>query len=270
MTNDKFKKAISEALCKEYSELIPEHNSNHVFSDSFNKKMDKLIKKQRKPYYKLINTAGKRVACFVVLVLIVSFTTVIKVGRINWMVGQVLKLVFMAISFLAVIFLGTVVPMLSRGFWYNGWSKVVTDFANQFPEQIGNFGIKLLPENLYTQLDVFSAAVQSYFLVFTYLMIIGLLLLYFSLKKKKTLGFVLTAVVISIGMGLCAIKTKLMWIMPMANSIVWLHYTKYFRKPIMPISFSVCYLVIFIAVLLVFCFAAIRKFNYDNVTEIAM
>lgn len=55
----------------------------------------------------------------------------------------------------------------------------------------------------------------------------------------------------------------------MANSIIWLHYTKYFREPVMSMSFSVSYLAIFIAVLLAFCFIAIRKFNYDNVAEIA-
>lgn len=79
MANDKFKKAISEALCEEYSESIPKNNSDHVFSDSFNKKMDKLIKRQRKPYYKMINTAVKRAACFAVLVLAASITTVISV-----------------------------------------------------------------------------------------------------------------------------------------------------------------------------------------------
>ena len=33
------------------------------------------------------------------------------IGRANWFVGQVLKLVFMIVSYLAVIFLGTVLPM---------------------------------------------------------------------------------------------------------------------------------------------------------------
>jgi len=55
----------------------------------------------------------------------------------------------------------------------------------------------------------------------------------------------------------------------MANSITWLHYTKYFKKPIMPMSFSVIYLLVLIAVLLVFGGIAIGKFNYDNVTEVA-
>lgn len=195
---------------------------------------------------------------------------IIRVGRFNWLVGQILKLIFMALSFLLVIFLGAVVPMLSKGFWYNGWSNVVTGFASEFPEQSGNFGVQLLPENLYNQLDVFSAATESYLLIFAYLMILGLILLSFSLIKQKTFGFVTAGAIISLGTALCSIKTNLMWITPMANSVVWIHYTKYFSQPIMPMSFSVCYLVIFIVALIIFCFAAIRKFNYDNVSEIAM
>lgn len=194
---------------------------------------------------------------------------IVRIGRANWFVGQILKLVFMIISYLAVIFLGTVLPMLSKGFWYNGWSNVATVFVKMFPDRRGDFGVELLPENLYNQLTVFSAAVQSYLLVFAYLMIIGLILLSFSLVKRKTVGFVLCGAVISLGTAFCSIKTTLMWTMPMANSIIWLHYTKYFREPVMSMSFSVSYLAIFIAVLLAFCFIAIRKFNYDNVAEIA-
>jgi hypothetical protein len=62
----------------------------------------------------------------------------------------------------------------------------------------------------------------------------------------------------------------LMWTMPMANSIIWLHYTRYFREPIMPMWFSVCYLFVIILLLLIFSYVAIRKFNYDNVTEVSM
>ena len=195
---------------------------------------------------------------------------IIRVGRVNWLVGQIMKLVFMAVSFLAVIFLGAVVPVFSKGFWYNGWSNVAVDFASTFPEQSGNFGVQLLPENLYNQLPIFSAAVQSYLLVFAYLMIIGLILLSFSLIKQKTLGFVLCGAIISIGTALCSIKTNLMWLTPMANSIIWLHYTKYYRQPVVPMSFSIAYLCIFIAVLIVFCGIAISRFNYDNVADIAI
>lgn len=195
---------------------------------------------------------------------------IIRVGRFNWLIGQILKLIFMVASYLAVIFIGAVVPIISKGFWYNGWSNVATKFAQQFPEKSGNFGVQLLPENLYNQMSVFSAAVQSYLLVFAYLLIIGLILLGFSLIKHKTMGFVLCGAIISLGTAFCSIKTSLMWTMPMANSIIWLHYTKYFRQPVVSMTFSVCYLLIFIALLLIFSFVAIKKFNYDNVSEIAI
>jgi len=45
----------------------------YEFSDSFNKKMDKLINRQKKPYYIIINTVGKRVA-IIILSIIVSLS----------------------------------------------------------------------------------------------------------------------------------------------------------------------------------------------------
>ena len=194
---------------------------------------------------------------------------IFRVGRVNWLLGQIIKLVMMAVSYLAFIFAGAVIPMIGRSFWYNGWSNVVTQYLVRFPEKTGNFGLQLVPENLYNQMSVFGAAVQSYLLVFAYLMIIGLLLLSFSLIKKKTLGFVLCGAVISLGTAFCAVKTMWMWSMPMANTIVWLHFTRYFRQPVVSTAFSITYLCTFIAVLLIFSFVAIKKFNYDNVAEIA-
>ena len=194
---------------------------------------------------------------------------IMRIGRKNWLTGQIIKLVMMAASYLAVIFVGSVVPMLSKGFWYNGWSNVVTNFKNVFPEQSMNFGVQLVPENLYNQLTVFEAAVKSYLLVFAYLMIIGLILLALSLIKHKTLGFVSCGAVIALGTAFCSIKTSLMWTMPMANSIIWLHFTKYFRVPEVSITFSVVYLVTFVLALIVFCYIMIGRFNYDNVSDIA-
>ena len=194
---------------------------------------------------------------------------IMRIGRKNWLTGQIIKLVMMAASYLAVIFVGSVVPMLTKGFWYNGWSNVVTNFKNVFPEQSMNFGVQLVPENLYNQLTVFEAAVKSYLLVFAYLLIIGLILLALSLIKHKTLGFVSCGAVIALGTAFCSIKTSLMWTMPMANSIIWLHFTKYFRVPEVSITFSVIYLVTFVLVLIIFCYIMIGRFNYDNVSEIA-
>lgn len=188
--------------------------------------------------------------------------------RINWLLGQIIKLAFMALTFITIIFAGAVLPMLPKGFWYNSWSNAATEFVKLYPEKAGSFAVRLLPENLYNQLSVFDAAVQSYILIFAYLMIIGLILLLFSLVKMKSVGFFVCGGIVLLGTALCSIKSSLMWIMPMANSIIWLHYTKYYRAPIVPVWFSVVYLCVLILALLIGCFAAIKKFNYDNMSEI--
>ncbi len=195
---------------------------------------------------------------------------IVRVGRINWVVGQILKLVFMAITVITAVFIGAVVPMLGRGFWGSQWSEVAKDFVDTFPEMSGSFGVELLPANLYNQRPLLTLAVQSYVLLFAYLLVIGLLLLFFSLIRQKITGFILCGGVITAGAALCAINSRIMWATPMAHSIIWMHYTKYFREPIVSMEASVVYFVTVIFVLIVFCCVAITFFDYDNVTEIAM
>lgn len=190
-----------------------------------------------------------------------------RLGRINWVTGQLIKLVMMDLSYLAVLFVGAVVPMLSRSYVGSSWSRVVTDFLKEHPEKTANFGASLLPENLYFQLTVGKAALQSYLLVFAYLMIIGLILLFFTMIQKKTFGFVACGSIIALGTTFCTMKSTLMWTMPMANSIIWLHYTRFFRKPIMPMGFSVAYLLICIVVLIIFSYLYGAEFSYDNINS---
>lgn len=70
------KKAIAETLCEEYITSIPSYDSDHVFSDSFNRKMDKLIARRRKAYYPIIKTTGRRVAAGLVAAALMGTVTV--------------------------------------------------------------------------------------------------------------------------------------------------------------------------------------------------
>lgn len=65
------KKAL-DIIAKEQATEFPsaEECAYVTFSAEFENKMQKLIKRQSKPYYYLINTVGKRVACIVIAALI--------------------------------------------------------------------------------------------------------------------------------------------------------------------------------------------------------
>ena len=82
MTHETFRKAIAEALESEYAAMIPEHGE-HIFSEKFERRMQKLIRRRSKPYYSFISTGLRRAACIVVMFLVVSFTTVMSVEALR-------------------------------------------------------------------------------------------------------------------------------------------------------------------------------------------
>lgn len=80
--NSVLKSAVAAALIPEYESMIPEISEEHVFSDGFKKKMKKLINRREKPYFRLINTVGKRAACIAVCV-IVAFAATMNISAVK-------------------------------------------------------------------------------------------------------------------------------------------------------------------------------------------
>ena len=65
---------IAQAIGEVFDEQADELGSGeaHVFSRRHEKKMRRLIKRQRKPYFRLISTAGRRAACIALAIVVVS------------------------------------------------------------------------------------------------------------------------------------------------------------------------------------------------------
>ena len=84
MSESKFEMALSEFMCAEGEELMIENEViEHEFSLSFEKKMEKLINRRRKPYFRMINTVGKRVACIAACAFIVSSASLMSVDAVR-------------------------------------------------------------------------------------------------------------------------------------------------------------------------------------------
>lgn len=60
-----------------------EKDSELQYSEEFEEKMQRLIRRHKKPYYRLINTAAKRVACIVAALLIAAAGTVLSVDALR-------------------------------------------------------------------------------------------------------------------------------------------------------------------------------------------
>ncbi len=62
MQDEKFRRALHEAMMRDYqNRTVPEEP--HAFSEEFEQKMEQLIRRREKPWYRITHTWVKRVAC---------------------------------------------------------------------------------------------------------------------------------------------------------------------------------------------------------------
>lgn len=187
-----------------------------------------------------------------------------RTGRKNWFYGQLLFAVMSIVTYLGAIYIATTALIMNKTFLANGWSMVVKKFNVLFPEEAFGFASELVPGNLYNHMTPFSAAIQTYALMFMYLLIISLIMLLFNLKNKKVIGFAVAVGIIVAGTLLCSVKSDVMWVFPMANAITWLHFTDIYKDEIFPVYYSYIYFGIITAILLMLNIFAVRK---ANITE---
>ena len=187
--------------------------------------------------------------------------SIIRTGRVNWLVGQLINLAMMCAAYLFFIFTASVIPMVFGSFWGASWSEVAVNFGTEFPEYSQNFGTLLLPKNLFNHLSLIEAVLQSTAFVFVYLFLLGMILMSFTIIGKKTVGVVICGGLIAVGSALCSIRAGLMWALPMANSVVWLHFTEFRREPVYPIWCSWVYFAVLIILLLIIGLAKLKKFD---------
>lgn len=89
-----FKQAFREVASLEFSHIPQDEKSiNYKFSDRFNNRMEKLIKAQRKPYWKFISTTSKRAAVIFVAILTL-FTAAFSVKAIREPIIKFIKQVY--------------------------------------------------------------------------------------------------------------------------------------------------------------------------------
>lgn len=191
-----------------------------------------------------------------------------RTGRFNWAVGQLVFAVISIITYLGSIYVITTAFIMNRTFLTNGWSTVVKKYDVLYPQESGSFAAQLIPENLYNHMTPYSSVIQTYLLMFLYLLIIAMILLVFNMLRRKAVGFLISAGMIAFGTLFCSLNSGIMWAFPMSNAIVWLHYTDIYREAIMPISFSYIYFAVFTVVLLAAIIIFAPKINLTTIEEL--
>lgn len=185
-----------------------------------------------------------------------------RTGKMNWLFGQLLFALMSIVTYiLAALVLVTLFSVGSADFSFS-WSECTRFYAARFPDKEFTFASQLLPSNLYNQISLISSIVYTVTLLTLYLFLLTLILMILKLLSFKSAGLFASLGVIALGTATCAVKTKIMWCFPMANTIIWLHYTAILREPIVAIWYSYAYFAAVIIVLLTVSVILTKRANF--------
>lgn len=191
-----------------------------------------------------------------------------RVGRLNWVLGELLHLAMAAATYLTVVLAGTMLCSLPYAPTVGpGWSAVATDYTAILEDAALKTVAVLLPKNLYQQMGPGAAVTGSLLLLFLCLMLMGAVLLAASLIRAQFLGITADAALLLVGAGFVILDSPCMWGFPCAHALIWLHFTPYLRTPVCPLWASWLYFLLGIGLASALACAAARRRSFDSILE---
>ena len=191
-----------------------------------------------------------------------------RMGRLNWVLGELLYLCMAAATYLIMVLLETALCSLPYApITGPGWSAVATDYADVLGENALKSVTALLPKNLYHQMGPGTAVAGSFLLLFLCLVLMGAVLLTASLPRVKSLGVAADAALLLVGAGFVILDSPWMWGFPCAHALTWLHYNPYFRAPVCPLWVSGLYFLLGTALMTALACVTAKRRSFDSMLE---
>ncbi len=165
----------------------------------------------------------------------------IRTTKRTWVLGQILFAGLAAIVFTLFVVLYSCLMVIPHIELSGSFSSAVMQYGTRFPEQSNGVVARLLPRNIFNQMSLWEALFHSIALLFLFLWMISMVLLLCGLFHKRVLGILLALALIVGGASMAIVQAKVMWALPVANAIGWLHFREYLRAPIFPLWGSYLY-----------------------------
>lgn len=185
----------------------------------------------------------------------------VRCGKRVWLGGQILYAVASSMALALFVFACSVILSLDFVECNSNYSYAVTRYVATFPERAGEYVVQLIPENLYNQISLLGAIVNTMLLTMLYFMMLALIILIFTLMNRKIVGLLLDGTIVTAGAILCSVRATYMWVLPMAHTITWLHYSEYVGKPVLPLGYSYLYFGVINLVLIVISVVMSKRYN---------
>jgi hypothetical protein len=212
----------------------------------------------------------------VMLVLISDFPKVnskyifiiFRLNKRNWMVGQVLFIISLGLTYLIAILTVTSVIAMRQGFIANGWSLVTRNLRIQYPDLVRTSNATVIVEKgLHIHYRPYTAVLFSILLMLSLLVLISMILLAFNLIHKRMIGIFTVMAVLILGWLLFIFQQDALWLFPFGNAILGWHNTSAFQQESVPTWYSFVYFFVWIVIMMIITFKLLKQYSFYTTDE---
>ena len=184
-----------------------------------------------------------------------------RAGKKTWLFGEVINIGFVSMIYMGLMAVVSIVGVASYSFTGNVWSDYVLDYDLKYKEIVGGENMPI-DHTVYRYDYPFRTALNAFLLMFLCLLVLGIVVLVFSIINKRIIGILLDVVFIGSVLLFENLRTGFMWIFPTSHSVIKLHHVFVFKKSMIPLPLSYCYFIVVEAVLIFVSCRLLKKKNY--------
>ncbi len=172
-----------------------------------------------------------------------------RAGKKNWYFGEVLALCIYSFFYVLLFFLGTVAVCGKYSFVANVWSTFTVNYQSSYKELLSDSN-RFVDQQVFKYYMPFEAAFHSFLLLWFCIIAMGLVILLFSILKKKMAGIIINLLMIVFVILFHGYRTLIMWISPFCHAVLMMHHVKVFKRMTVTVFWSYLYFVLLFAVLI--------------------
>jgi len=197
-----------------------------------------------------------------------NYLSMIRISRVQWLIGELLFVIWSAIGYMLLLCAGMVVYMGKCIRFDLNWSDYMLHFYERFQDLIQERHYLFLDMSVMTHGSPMYVLVHSLLLMLGMLMLVALIQITFALLRKKYIGMLLT-----VGLTLASALTLdssglTKWFFPMAHASFGTHFNGFRAEKNMEFWESYLYFGVLLAALAVLNFIMVRKINMEAENEV--
>lgn len=181
-----------------------------------------------------------------------------RTGKKNWLLGEVLQVAISAFVYILILFLGCMISCAKYSFIGNKWSNFTNYYKTNY-ESLLSDNNRYIDQQVFKYYMPYQSAIHGFLLLLLCLILMGTIILFFSIIDKKAIGIILNMALVIFVLIFNEYRSGIMWISPFCHAVLALHNVYVFKQFSVPLFYSYIYMIGIEGILLFFSLKKLKR-----------